>query len=432
MKPAILLKGITILPMTQPEDLLEGDLLVRHGRIAYLGPSRNWEDEEGLDVYQGENKVAIPGFVNAHTHLGMTFLRGFADDMDLHTWLVDKIWPMETKLRPGDVYSFSLLGALELIAAGVTTFADMYWSMDEAAQVVTECGIRASLSQALIVTGKDHPERYLEDGLRFALENRGAAEGRITTMLAPHAVYTCPPAFLKLVREAAMREGLGLHIHLSETQKEVEDCRSAYGATPPGLLQKLGLFELPILAIHCIWPEEGDFPILAQARGVVHCPTSNLKIAAGISPVTELLSSGSNLALGTDGACSNNRLEMLQEIKTAAILAKARTGDPKALPAFQALQMATLGGARALGLEDQIGALEVGKQADIAIFDFDAPHLTPCFDPYSHLAYAALPSDVTAVMVQGRWLYKDRRHLTLDRRSVQQETFERVQKLMSR
>ncbi|MCX5970880.1 MAG: amidohydrolase [Coprothermobacterota bacterium] len=432
MESAILLKRITILPMTRAEDLLEGDLLIRRGRIAYLGPSRDWVDEDGLEVYQGKNKVAIPGFVNAHTHLGMTFLRGFADDMDLHTWLVDKIWPMETKLRPGDVYCFSLLGALELIAAGVTTFADMYWSMEEVARVVTECGLRACLSQALIVAGKDHPERELEGGLRFALENRGAAEGRITTMLAPHAVYTCPPDFLKLVREAAIRERLGLHIHLSETRKEVEDCRIAYGATPPRLLRNLGLFELPILAIHCIWPEEGDFSILAKAKGVVHCPTSNLKIAAGIAPVTKLLSSGSNVALGTDGACSNNRLEMLQEIKTAALLAKTRTRDPKALPAFRALQMATLGGARALGLEEQIGTLEAWKQADITIFDFDAPHLTPCFDHYSHLAYAALPSDVTAVMVQGRWLYKNRRHLTLDRPSVQQEAVERVQKLMSR
>ena len=432
MEPAILLKGITILPMTQPEALLEGDLLVRQGRIAYLGSSRDWEDEADLEIYRGDLRVAIPGFVNAHTHLGMTFLRGFADDMDLHHWLVDKIWPMETKLRPGDVYRFSLLGALELIAAGVTTFTDMYWSMEEVVRVVAECGLRACLAQALIVAGKDRPERDLEGGLRFALENRGAAEGRITTMLAPHAPYTCPPDFLKSVRETAMREGLGLHIHLSETWKEVEDCRSAYGVTPPRLLQDLGLFELPMLAIHCIWPEKGDFPILAQAKGVVHCPTSNLKIAAGIAPVTELLSSGSNVALGTDGACSNNRLEMLQEIKMAALLAKARTGDPKALPAFQALQMATLGGARAIGLEQQIGTLEVGKQADIAIFDFDAPHLTPCFDPYSHLAYATLPSDVTAMMVQGRWLYKDHRHLTLDRESVQRETAELVQELIAR
>jgi 5-methylthioadenosine/S-adenosylhomocysteine deaminase len=432
LSAGILLKDIAILPMTRAQDQVpHGDLLVREGRIAYAGVTREWP-LEGLEVFDGRGKVVLPGFVNAHTHAGMTFLRGFADDMDLQHWLLDKIWPMETRLRAGDVYAFTLLAILEFIAAGVTTFTDMYWTMKEAAKAVEESGLRSALAQAMIVIGKPNPAEILAEGLRFALEYQGAAGGRVTTMLSPHAIYTCPPEFLVEVRKAAQEHGLALHIHLSETLKEVEDCRSAHGVSPPRLLANLGLFDLPVLAIHCIWPEEEDFAILKRARGVTHCPTSNLKIAAGIAPVARYLQEGVNVVLGTDGACSNNRLEMMQEIKTAALLAKTQSDNAKALPAFQVLQMATIGGARAIGLDEQIGTLEVGKQADLAIFDFDAPHLTPCFDFYSHLVYAALPSDVHSVMVGGRWLYRERRHLTLDRAEVQRQATRQVQALINR
>jgi 5-methylthioadenosine/S-adenosylhomocysteine deaminase len=425
----IVLKGISILPMTRAEDLLlEGDLLIEGDRIAYVGPPRLWPEE--VEVFQGKGKVVLPGFVNAHTHLAMVFLRGFADDMALDRWLKEKIWPMEAKLQPEYVYVFSLLGAAELIASGVTTFADMYFHMDRVAQAVEETGLRASLSQGMIAQGNLFPGEVLKRGRDFAVKFRGAAQGKITTMLAPHAPYTCPPDFLKRVREVALKEDLPVHIHLSETNKEVEDCLMEYGVTPPELLESLGLFDCSVLAAHCVVLRDQDFFILRKVKGVAHCPISNLKLASGVAPVPRLLDCGVNVALGTDGASSNNRLELLQEIKTASLLAKGVNFDPLALPAFQVLQMATLGGAKALSLEQEIGTLEVGKKADLVVFDFDAPHLQPCFDYYSHLVYSALPSDVHSVMVDGKWLYRDRRFETLDWDRVKKEALKATKELV--
>jgi 5-methylthioadenosine/S-adenosylhomocysteine deaminase len=426
----ILLRQITVLPMTRPLDALPcGDLLIEDGLIRALGPCQPLKREDDLEIYDGRGKVALPGFVNAHTHLGMVFLRGIGGDLNLQDWISREIWPREAKLTPVDLYAAGRLGALEMIASGTTCFADMYFFMDQVARAVEESGLRASLGYGMVALGPLKERTELAQGLDFATSYRGTAGGRITTMLAPHAVYTCPPEFLHEVLEAAMQEGLGIHMHLSETRKEVEDCLAAHGKTPVGLVQGLGLFQAPTLAAHCVWLQDQDFVSLRQVRGVAHCQVSNLKLASGICPTTRLLREGVNVALGTDGASSNNRLEMLQEVKLSALVSKEDDGDPASLPAFQALQLATLGGARALGLEEQIGTLEVGKQADIAIFDFDAPHLTPCFDPYSHLAYAALPSDVTAVMVQGRWLYKDRSFLTLEREAVLFEARKRTKGL---
>lgn len=428
----ILIRGCTILPMTHPEDLIEdGDILVEGRTLKYVGTCKDWTNEE-IDIVQAKGKFALPGFINTHAHLAMVLMRGYADDMNLQDWLNKKIWPLEAKLKGRHVYIGSLLGAMELIAAGITTFADMYFFMEEVARAVQESGLRASLSQGMIVTGQLSPQLILKKGLDFAISFQGAAGGRITTMLAPHACYTCPPNFLQAIKKAAQREGLGVHIHVSETQREVNDCRKEYGKTPPQLLEELGLFEVPLLAAHCIVLEPCDFPILKKAKGIAHCPVSNMKIAAGIAPVRDLLKEGVNVSLATDGACSNNRLDLLQEIKTAAILAKVSTNDPLSVPAFQALQMATLGGAKALGLEEKIGTLEEGKEADLVLFDFDQPHLTPCFDPYSHLVYAAQASDVDSVMVQGKWLLRERKFLTLDWEEVKLKTEEVLKELLEK
>ncbi len=428
----ILIRGATILPMTQPEDLIEGgDILIEGKTLKYVGVRNNWPTEE-LEVVSAEGKIALPGFVNTHAHLAMVLMRGYADDMNLQDWLTQKIWPLEARLKGRHVYIGSLLGAMELIAAGITTFADMYFFMEEVAQAVQKSGLRASLSQGMIVSGQPSAHLVLKKGLDFAISFQGAADGRISTMLAPHACYTCPPDFLRSVRKAAERERLGVHIHVSETQKEVQDCQNEHGKTPPQLLEELGLFEVPLLAAHCIILKPSDFPILKKAKGIAHCPVSNAKIAAGIAPVRDFLKAGINVSLATDGACSNNRLDLLQEIKTAAILAKVSTGDPLSVPAFQALQMATLGGARALGLEEKIGTLEKGKEADLVLLDLDRPHLTPCFDPYSHLAYAALPSDIDSVMVQGKWLLAGRKFLTLDWKEVKASTEETLRELVGK
>lgn len=415
--------------MTHPEGLIEcGDILVEGSRISYIGPSRSWEED--LEVFEGKGKVALPGFVNAHTHLAMVFLRGFADDMTLDRWLREKIWPMEARLKPDHVYRFSLLGAAELIRSGVTTFADMYFHMDKVAQAVEETGLRASLSTGMIAQGNPFPGEVLKRGADFALKFRRTAGGRINTMLAPHAPYTCPPDFMKKVRKVALKESLPVHTHISETKKEVDECLAEYGVTPPELLDQVGLFDCQVLAAHCVVLQDRDFQILRKLKGAAHCPVSNLKLASGVAPVPRMLNSGINVALGTDGASSNNRLELLQEIKTASLLAKGINFDPVALPAFQVLQMSTLKGARALCLEEEIGTLEVGKKADIVIFDFDSPHLQPCFDYYSHIVYSALPSDVHSVVVDGRWLLKGRKFLTLNWEEVKGEALKATKEIV--
>jgi 5-methylthioadenosine/S-adenosylhomocysteine deaminase len=426
----ILFHGIALLPMTRPQDVLpEADLLVEDGAIVYAGPQREWLPEEELEIFDGRGKVVMPGFINAHTHLAMVFLRGYGEDLDLQTWLSKKVWPMEAKLKAADIYIASLLGAAEMIASGTTCFADMYFHMDQVAKAVDETGLRASLGFGMVGVGAFKARTTLEQGLAFAKTYDQGASGRITTMLAPHSIYTCPPDFLERATKVAEREGLRIHIHLSETKKEVNECLAEYGKTPVALLDDLGLFRVPTLAAHCVVLEEGDYSRLRKVSGVAHCQVSNMKLSSGICPTTRLLREGVNVALGTDGASSNNRLEMLQEVKLTALVSKAADKDPTALPAFQVLQMATLGGARALGLDGLVGTLEVGKRADLVVYDFDAPHLVPCFDYYSHIAYAALPSDVHSVMVEGRWLYKDHRFLTLDREAVLREARERTEDL---
>jgi len=370
-------------------------------------------------VIDGERKLLIPGFVNAHTHLAMTLFRGFADDLPLMRWLEDRIWPAERRLTAEDVYWFSLLGLGEMIRSGTTSFADMYFFMEEVAAAVEQAGLRALLSYGLIAPTPARIGPELDKAERLVREWNGEAEGRIRAALSPHAPYTCGPEVWKRVTALAKELKVPIHTHLAETKEEVENFKAQHGKSPILWLEELGVFSVPVIAAHCVHLSEKDIEILAaHSASVVHCPSSNAKLACGIAPVVELLSSGVNVALGTDGAGSAGDLDMVEEMRLAAFFAKLKAGDPEALPAPEALAVATWRGAQALGQGKELGTIEEGRRADGVLVSLEAMHLCPGHSPLSDLVYAAHASDVVGVFVDGRPLLLDGELLTLDEEAV--------------
>jgi 5-methylthioadenosine/S-adenosylhomocysteine deaminase len=418
--------------MNDRQEILPGaSLLVKDSEIAALLPSG--QPLPAADrTLEAKGKLLLPGLVNAHTHCAMTLLRGYADDMELMAWLRTRIWPLEMKLSAEDVYCGSLLGIAEMIRAGVTCFNDMYHYFRATARAVRDSGFRANVSGVLLGFLPE-AEKKLEEAVEFADEWRGEANGRVVTMLGPHAPYTCPDPLLRKVIAAARQLGAGVHIHVSETRQEVEESLSLHGLTPLRRLQRLGLFDGGgVLAAHCVHLDEQEIELLARSRaGVSHNPGSNMKLASGVAPVPQLLKAGVPVGLGTDGAASNNNLDVLEEVRLAALLHKLSTGDPTALPAYQALEMATRHGARALGLEDKVGQIKVGLRADLILFDLDQPHLWPPHNLVSHLVYSARASDVTTVLVDGKPLMIDRVLQTLDEPAIMKEARERIERLIA-
>ena len=401
--------------------VVDGDIGIENGRILFCGEAPpNWEAAEKIDC---GNKLTTPGLVNAHTHAAMTLFRSYADDMALMDWLQKKIWPAEANLTAEDVYWGTQLAIAEMLASGTTAFADMYFFMDQVAKACVETGMRASLSRGLIaVDGPGQEERFAENEQLFN-DFHGAADGRITVMLGPHAPYTCPPRCMEKVVGIARRIGAEIHVHLSETKDEVEKCKSIYGKSPVALLDGLGVFDCGTLAAHCVWVSEEDIQILAEKKvRVVHNPSSNLKLASGAAPVAAMLNAGVTVALGTDGATSNNKLDMLEEIRMASFLQKLDRMDPTVLPSSQVLQVAHQGGAAAIGQGDVLGRIEPGYKADLAIYDTTAPHWFPQHDLASILTYAAASADVSHTLVDGRVLYRNGEFTTLDIAKVKAET----------
>lgn len=372
--------------------------------------------EEGFErVISGQNRLVMPGLVNAHTHLAMVLMRGYADDLPLKRWLEDEIWPLEAKLTPEDVYWGSLLGIAEMIRSGTTCFADMYFYMDSVARAVEESGIRALLAYGIIAPKSNEKlERELEITRQFIERHHNTAEGRIRVALGPHAPYTCHPKVWEEVLELAKDKGLIIHTHLAETVSEMEKALQEWGKTPVAYLHELGVFDAEVLAAHCVHLQERDIEILAEhGVRVVHNPTSNLKLASGFAPVEVLLEHGINVALGTDGAASNNNLNMLEEIRLATLMQKGILGEATALPALEALRLGSERGAHALGWQE-IGKIEVGRRADLVSLDVEQPHWIPSYDPISNLVYAAQASDVETVIIDGRIVMEERKIQTFD------------------
>jgi len=428
----IIIQGATVLTMEGRDSIIkDGEIAVKGDRIAALGPRGAIPAGFKADrVIDGSGMIAMPGLINCHTHAAMTLLRSYADDMPLMQWLSEKIWPVEGRLEPEDIYWGTMLCCLEMIKSGTTAFADMYFNMEQAASAVEKSGLRACLSRGMIGTAPN-AGLALEESINFIEEWNGRAGGRIKAMLGPHAPYTCPSEYLKKVIELAGKHGVGIHIHVAETKDEVEQIYTSYGKSPVAYLDSIGLFELPVLAAHCVHLDEADIEILAIKKvGVSHCPESNMKLASGIAPVTRLLNSGVNVGLGTDGAASNNNLDMMEEMRSAALLQKVYTGDPTAIPAFAALAMATANGARVLGLARETGLLKTGMKADLILVDFNRPHLYPQHDLVANLVYAAHSADVDTVIVDGEVLMEGRRVLTMDEEEIIREAQQRAARLV--
>ncbi len=372
------------------------------------------------NVIDGKNKFATPGLVNAHTHASMTLLRSYSDDKALMDWLQKDIWPIEDKMKRRDIYWGAALAAVEMIKSGTTAFADMYGPcMEEVAKVVDESGLRGSLSQGII--GFADGEKKLAANVELYKNFHGAANGRITVMFGPHAIYTCPPDFLKKVTGETSKVGAEIHMHMNETKTEIDDCLKNYGKRPFEVVAETGLLDLGMLAAHCVHLSDNEIEIIKDKKvRVAHNPGSNMKLASGIAPVTKLLERGVTVALGTDGASSNNNLDMLEEIRLAALLAKVDTLNPLAVPAAQAIQMATEFGAKALNLKN-VGRLEEGCKADIVLWDMSGVEWQPNYNPTSLLVYAANSSAVDTVIVDGQILMEGRELKTLDEEKILSE-----------
>lgn len=358
----------------------------------------------------------IPGLINLHTHAAMTLMRGLADDLPLMTWLKQYIWPVEAKfVDERFVREGTQLACAEMLKGGITCFNDMYFFPAAAAEVVAECGLRAGIGLVVIdflSAYASDADDYLAKGL--ALRDQYPQHPLLTFCLAPHAPYSVGDKTLIKIITLAEQLQLPVHIHLHETQDEIEEGLANTGLRPLARLQQLGFIGPNLIAAHMIHLTDEEIGIFSQYGGhVAHCPTSNLKLASGVSPITNLLQQGVNVGIGTDGAASNNRLDMFEEMRLAALLAKGISGKAETLPARQALRMATLNGAKALGINHITGSLVAGKAADITAVDFSDLTLTPCYDPVSHLVYAAGREQVSHVWVNGRLLLDNRELVTL-------------------
>ena len=405
------------------------NISIAKDRIVSIGDiSDSFHAEKVID---GNNHFAIPGFVNAHTHASMTLLRSYADDMKLMDWLQQMIWPIEAKMRSNDIYWGAMLAAVEMIRSGTTTFADMYGpDMEKVAEVVVDSGLRGVLSQGLIGVAQDG-EKKLDKNAELYKNFHGAANDRIHVMFGPHALYTCPPDYLRKVAEKAQILGAEVHIHMSETIGEVESCLKEYGRRPFAHVASTGLFENGTLAAHCVHLDDEDISIIKKYKiRVVHNPGSNMKLASGVAPVPYLLEEGICVALGTDGASSNNNLDMLDEVQLSALLHKVHTLDPLSIPALTAVKMGTEYGAKALSLSN-VGQLQVGNKADIILFSMSGAEWTPCHNPVSLLAYSAKSSSVDTVMVDGKILMEHREIKTLDEERILYEAHQVAKRLTS-
>ncbi len=415
----ILLKNFSILPMSNEHTTLLSDayLIIDDKYIQELGqgPAPDMRYDR---IIEGNDQVLMPGLINTHTHAAMTLLRGYADDLPLMEWLETKVWPFEARLTGDDIYWGTMLAIAEMIRSGTTCFSDMYFAMDRVARAVEQSGMRAVLCRGMIGIGPENEAAISDSRELVGIWHRQAGE-RINFMLGPHAPYTCPPDYINRVIKLADELGVGIHIHLAETLDEVKTIHQQYGKSPTAYLKDCGVFERQVLAAHCVHMSAEDIAVLAEYKvGVAHNPESNMKLASGVAPVADMLAAGIAVGIGTDGASSNNNLDLLQEMRSGSFLQKLHTMNPTVLPAYQCLQMATTNGARALGLDKETGYLAAGMKADMITLDLNAPHMQPCYDISANLVYAAQASDVNTVIIDGQIVMENRVIKTFDEQEV--------------
>ncbi|HJW83775.1 MAG TPA: amidohydrolase family protein [Anaerolineae bacterium] len=429
----------TVLTMDEAHTLLEdGAVAIQGASIAAVGPSA-----QVLSAYQAGEVVdcsscaVLPGLVNGHTHVPMTLLRGLADDLRLDVWLMGYMMPVEREfVSPEFVRVGTRLGCAEMIRSGVTTFGDMYYFEDDIAEATAEAGMRGVLAQTVLIFPAPDAQSYedsIEAGRKFIEKWKG--HPLIAPAIAPHAHYTCPPDVMRACVDLATEYDVPLHTHVSETALEVEESRKQHGMPVVPWIKKHGLLDTKLIAAHCVHVDLGEIRTLQRAgAGAVHNPSSNMKLASGVAPVASMIEAGLKLGIGTDGAASNNDLDMFEEMRLASFIAKGASGDPLAVPARTTLRLATIGGARALHLDHLTGSLAPGKRADIAVVDLTALHNTPRFhrEPetvYSQIVYACKASDVRDVWCDGRALMRGRQVLTIDVPQVMQQAQHIAQKI---
>ncbi len=411
----------------------DGALAIKNDKIIFIGKSTSATNINAETKINAKGKVAIPGLINCHTHVPMTLFRGIAEDQPLDTWLKKTIWPLEAKLKSEDVYAGALLGCLEMIKSGTTCFADMYFHEDKVAMAVDESGLRGVLAEGIIEAGnKALGKKMFDKSVNFAKSFHKWVNGRINTMLGPHAVYSCSPKLLMKIGNKASALNIGVHLHLAESKRMFRKFEK-YDSTEVEFLDRIGFLKGHILAAHCIDLSKKDMRILSK-RGVnvVYVPVANMKLGSGTAKIKDLMNLGVNVSLGTDGPASNNTLDMFETMKAAALLQKLVYKDPSVLSAYETLKMATINGAKALGLDKNIGSLEVGKKADIVLIDLSKPHLTPLHNIYANIVYATRGSDVDTVIVDGKILMENSQVKTLDEQAVMEKVQKTAFDLLSR
>lgn len=401
---------------TQVETLADHDILIEGNKIAGVQPAGQIDLSHARQVIDAKGLLAMPGLINTHAHVPMVLFRGLAEDVSIDRWFNEYIWPLERNLQAEDVYWGMLLGLAEMIEAGVTTVADHYFYMDRAASAVDKAGTRALLGWAVFSSsGMDALERTAQ----FASDYRGAAGGRISTILAPHAPYTCDDAYLRAAADWARRLDLGIHIHAAETKHETESSLKRYGRTPIQTLQQTGILDRPTIIAHACGATEADIALMGKYPvSIAHCPKTYLKLAMDIAPVRAFREAGIAVGLGTDGAVSNNTLDIWESLRLMAMMQKDRAQTPEVMPIAEALTIATQESARAVGLGGQIGAIEPGYLADIILVDLGGLHHQPLHSVGASLVYAARSTDVQTVIADGRVVMRDRQLLTLDKAEI--------------
>ena len=426
----IVIRNVTVVdPGLTMRILPSHDVAVSGNRITAVGPAGTVSDPADRTI-DGRGMVLLPGLINAHAHAAMVLFRGAAEDVPVEAWFNDIIWPMESRLTAEDVYWGTLLAAAEMIESGVTTVADHYLHADRVAEAIASSGMRGHVAWTMF--GQE-ASAELDRSARFATAWDGSAGGRIRVWLGPHSPYICTLEFLREVAAEAGRLGLGSHLHVAETAQQVALCRRQYGVSPFRLLEQVGLMNHPLLCAHAAHPGEDDLDLLAaHPAGVAHCPKTFLKLAAGIAPVTAMRQRGVPLGLGSDGAASNNTLDIFEQMRLAAMLQKHQTGDPQVVPTGDALAMATTGGAAVLRQEHHLGRVAEGFLADLILVRIDGVHVQPVHDLTAALVYSVRAADVDTVIVDGRVLMEGRRLLTIDKAEVQREVTARVSRLIQR
>lgn len=412
-----------VLPMDESLSIIKnGAIAIKDSRIVDIGKEEDiFQKYTSKNIINGDSKVIFPGLINTHTHAAMVYFRGIADDLPLKEWLENHIWPAENRwLSPEFISDAVELACLEMLKGGVTTYNDMYFYEDAAAKVNKRIGMRAVLGVGIL----DFPTRsastqdeYFSNAEAFIKDWKG--DSLIVPCIAPHALYTCNSDTLKRVRKVADSMDIPIHIHLSETRWEVEEIKKRHNITPVEYLEDIGFLDEQVLAAHCVWLTDREIEILAKRKvGVSHCIESNLKLSSGIAPVVKMLKAGVKVSFGTDGAASNNDLNILSEMSTSAKIHKTYSDDPTVLDAKTVLLMATRWGAHVLGLGDIIGSIEKGKFADLVIANLKKPHLMPIYNIYSHIVYSMISSDIEMVMVNGKIVINDGKLTTADESEI--------------